>query len=225
MMRRPVPRLEHELRWSDTDLLEAFFETIENKLVAQTTEKVLQGAALAGAAIYKKEDLSLQMTGTNDWRLSPLLHGETHCIQEFFLKIPKEKRPHPKDCVFLTTHEPCPLCLSAITWSGFDNFYYFFSHEDSRDLFGDPYDKRIIEQVFKIQGKGESPADYAARPIYRRDNMFWKSRYIADMVDALPEGDQKDKLKKQEMKIRGLYDEMFKKSLPAEWPPIPPCEG
>jgi tRNA(Arg) A34 adenosine deaminase TadA len=32
------------------------------------------------------------------------------------------------------------MCMSAITWAGFDNFYYFYSHEDSRDSFAIPHD-------------------------------------------------------------------------------------
>ena len=32
---------------------------------------------------------------------------------------------------FLSSHEPCSLCLSAITFSGFDNFYYLFPYEST----------------------------------------------------------------------------------------------
>ncbi len=38
------------------------------------------------------------------------------------------------------------MCLSpAITWAGFDNFYYFFTHEDLRDAFAIPHDLKILE--------------------------------------------------------------------------------
>lgn len=39
-----------------------------------------------------------------------LYHGEVHTIKRFY-EIPAQQRPSPKDCVFLTTHEPCSLCL------------------------------------------------------------------------------------------------------------------
>jgi len=57
--------------------------------------------------------------------------------------------------------------LSAITWSGFDNFYYFFSHEDSRDEFEIPHDLKILKEVFDVD-PGE----------YRRSNAFWQSHGI-----------------------------------------------
>lgn len=37
--------------------------------------------------------------------------------------------------------------LSGITWSGFDNHYYLFTYEDTRDAFAIPHDIRILEEV------------------------------------------------------------------------------
>jgi hypothetical protein len=42
-----------------------------------------------------------------------------------------------------------PMCLSAIAWSGFDNFYYLFSYEDTRDEFEIPHDRAILAEVFR----------------------------------------------------------------------------
>ena len=36
-----------------------------------------------------------------------------------------------------------PCLSSEITWAGFDNFYYFFSYEDSRDAFDIPDDVAV----------------------------------------------------------------------------------
>ena len=82
---------------------------------------------------------------TNNEIENPLWHGEVHALKRFY-ELPASARPDTRDCVFIATHEPCSLCLSAITWTGFDNFYYLFSHEDSRDSFAIPHDLRIIER-------------------------------------------------------------------------------
>ena len=52
----------------------------------------------------------------------------------------------------------------AITWTGFDNFYYLFSHEDSRDSFAIPHDLRILKEVFTLDPGG-----------YNAENAYWKS--------------------------------------------------
>ena len=77
-----------------------------------------------------------------------------------------------KECIFFSTHEPCSLCLSAITWSGFDNFYYFFSYQDSRDKFQIPHDLKILEEVFQCP-KGA----------YRKNNGYWDSYSLIQMID------------------------------------------
>ena len=90
--------------------------------------------------------------------------------------MPKAERPDTKDCIFLATHEPCSLCLSAITWTGFDNFYYLFSHEDSRDSFAIPHDLNILKEVFRLDPGG-----------YNAENAYWKSYSLPKLAKALPE--------------------------------------
>ena len=90
--------------------------------------------------------------------------------------MPKAERPDTKDCIFLATHEPCSLCLSAITWTGFDNFYYLFSHEDSRDSFAIPHDLKILKEVFTLDPGG-----------YNAENAYWKSFSLRRLVRDLPE--------------------------------------
>jgi tRNA(Arg) A34 adenosine deaminase TadA len=125
------------------EIASAILKATENDIVPLTAKQVSQGSKLFGAAILDRASLSTVIAETNNERESPLLHGEINCIQQFF-KLPKEGRPETKDCVFFATHEPCSLCLSGITWSGFNEFYYMFTYEDSRDLFGIPCELWLV---------------------------------------------------------------------------------
>src|SRR5690606_36163161 len=102
-------------------------------------------------------------------------------------------RPDPRDCIFVTTHEPCSLCLSGITWSGFDNFYFLFSHEDSRDSFAIPYDIQILQAIYAVPDPGVEtvPAD---RPLYNRHNAFFKSYAIQGLIAGLDRTHKEDLL-------------------------------
>jgi tRNA(Arg) A34 adenosine deaminase TadA len=119
------------------EIATALLAATEHSIVPLTAKQVSQGSKLFGAAILDKATLSTVLAETNNERESPLLHGEINCIQQFF-KLPTSQRPETKDCIFFATHEPCSLCLSGITWSGFNEFYYMFTYEDSRDLFAIP---------------------------------------------------------------------------------------
>ncbi len=151
-----------------------FLQVIEEDIVPKTRAGVAAGNKLFGAAILKKDDLSLVIAATNAETENPLFHGEIATLNEFY-KLRRTTRPETRDCLFVSTHEPCPLCLSAITWAGFDNFTYLFGYEDTRDAFAIPHDLKILEEVFGVKDGG-----------YRRTNAFWTARALADFVAEAP---------------------------------------
>ena len=154
-------------------LLDRFLDVFKNDILPSTFKGVELGNKIFGAAIIKKDDYSLVVAGTNNETENPLWHGEIHTIKKFY-EINKEMRPNEKNCIFLSSHEPCSLCLSAITFSGFDNFYYLFPYESTSGEFNIPHDLNILKEVFNISdGK------------YIKKNSYWKSHSINNIIDEL----------------------------------------
>lgn len=156
------------------ELVGRLLSVLEEEVLPLTSEAVERGNKIFGAAILSKADLGLVVAGTNEEVKNPLLHGEISALNRYW-GIPPARRPAPQECIFLSSHEPCALCLSAITFCGFDNFYYFFSYEDSRDLFAIPHDLNILRDVF-----GCAEGNYAA------ENDYWRSYYLADLIEQGP---------------------------------------
>lgn len=158
----------------EATFLDRLFDVVEHDIIPKTEHGVANGNKLFGAAILHKSDLSVVIAETNNEMENPLWHGEIHALKRFY-EIPKADRPETADCIFVSTHEPCSLCLSAITWTGFDNFYFLFSHEDSRDNFAIPHDLKILKEVFTLEPGG-----------YNSENAYWKSYSFRRLRDALP---------------------------------------
>ncbi|RCK24729.1 nucleoside deaminase [Thalassospira lucentensis] len=178
-----------------TELLDTLFSVLENDVLPKTRSGVAAGNKVFGAAILRKSDHALVIAETNNEMENPLWHGEVHCLKRFY-EMRADRRPVTSDLIFLSTHEPCSMCLSAITWAGFDNFYYFFSYEDSRDAFAIPHDLKIMQEVFTLKD-GE----------YNKSNAFWDSHSMMGMIAELPK-DQQGAYIARAQAISDQYDQL-----------------
>jgi tRNA(Arg) A34 adenosine deaminase TadA len=177
------------------EFLDRVLDVLENEVVPKTEKGVREGNKLFGAAILNKSDLSTVIATTNNETGNPLFHGEVQAIFEYY-DLPKDKRPAPKDTIFIATHEPCPLCLSSITWGGYDNFFYLFTYEDSRDAYGIPHDIVMLDEIFRDP-----------EGTYNEKNKFWSSWSIRDLI-ATTTPEQQAAFTKRVEALKAKYAEL-----------------
>ncbi len=179
-------------------LLDKFLDTFKNDILPLTIKGVNGGNKIFGAAIINKDDYSLVVAGSNNETENPIWHGEIHTLNKFY-ELDNKMRPNEKNCIFLSSHEPCSLCLSAITFSGFNNFYYLFPYESTSDEFNIPHDLNIFKEVFNISdGK------------YMKENSYWKSYNINILVNELKDSNKK-KLTDSFNEIKKTYIDLSNK--------------
>ncbi|CBQ72837.1 conserved hypothetical protein [Sporisorium reilianum SRZ2] len=181
-------------------LLTALLTTIMHSIIPLTTDAVARGCKVFGASILHKSTLLPVISSTNDEMTSPLLHGEVATLLAFHrhnAALPVAQRVDPKQCIFVSTHEPCSLCLSAITWSGFDNFYFLFTYQDTADVFDIPHDIRILHEVFQTNGgQGE---------LYNRKNAYWECWSCAQLVEQAEAG-ERERLREEVQRVKEAYN-------------------
>ena len=192
---------------SAKNLVSTLLTITESSIIPLTRTQVSLGNKLFGAAILSRSDLQPVTVATNNESASPLLHGEINCIQTFFAQ-PVNSRPPTKDCIFFATHEPCSLCLSGITWSGFNEFYYLFTYEDSRDLFAIPYDIDILQSVYQVASPNDTSETLGARPLYNRVNKFFTAKSVTDLVATIEDVVEREKLTAEVARVKAVYNEL-----------------
>ncbi len=165
------------------------------ELLPKTEISVSKGNKIFGAFTLKKNYDSVCI-GTNNEIINPLFHGEVSTIINFF----KNKNVNPKDYFFVSSHQPCSLCLSAIAWSGFNNFYYLFPYEDTKNTFDIPHDLKILEEIFNVH-KGN----------YNKSNIYWNSFFITEEVNKINDDFAKNNLLEKIQIINNNYLELSKK--------------
>mmetsp|Transcript_2596 Transcript_2596/g.3417 ORF Transcript_2596/g.3417 Transcript_2596/m.3417 type:complete len:195 (+) Transcript_2596:86-670(+) len=176
------------------DLVRRLLSVIEEDILPKTEKAVSSGNKVFGAAILANDPThSLVHADTNHEMLCPLYHGEVYTIQQW---SGLSEKPLPKDSVFLSTHEPCCMCISSICWAGFPQVYYLFSYENTKSQ-GIPHDIKIMHELWGVES-------------YVTKNEFLTSTSIRDLINNLPEEDKKPLLDRVTA-ITNRYEELSSK--------------
>ena len=176
-------------------LIDRLLDVVEHEIVPLTRSGVRDGNKIFGGAVLRKADLSTVVAVTNRESLNPLNHGEIATINAFY-DIPAADRPTAAETIFLSTHEPCPLCLGGLTWGGWDNFFYLFSYEDTMDAFSIPHDIRLNEEIWRVVD-GE----------YDHRNRYWCAWHIAELIAGC-EPDTRDAFSRRAAGLATTYAEL-----------------
>lgn len=181
----------------DINLVNKLLDVIENDIIPKTQRGVSNGNKIFGAAILDKNGNKI-MCDTNKEIECPLYHGEVSTIKTFYekkLHLP----PHnisTSDCIFLSTHEPCSMCLSAITWSGFKQIFYFFDYQKTTNTFNIPHDINIFRQVF----------DKKKNDYYNQSNEYFDSFHIISIIHNIKDDSIRNELLLKVERIQKKYD-------------------
>ena len=152
------------------------------------------GAAVLGPA----PALETVVADTNHETESPLFHAEVYVIQRWAAETPAESRGESaSQAVFLSTHEPCCMCISSLVWAGFRKVYYLFPYLTTSQQ-GIPHDLDIMHELWNV-------------PSYQKQNKFMSTACIIDQIQALPDGVDKDRLEASVIRITAIYDGLSSK--------------
>ena len=177
--------------------LKRMLSVIEQEILPKTRKGVEKGNKVFGAAILNEKYETVH-SDTNNEITCPLLHGEVNTIIEWSKLIPASERgKSAQSSIFLSTHEPCCMCISSIVWAGFNKVFYFFPYAVTTDQ-GIPWDVETMHELWGVQS-------------YRRENKFCKTACLVDLIESLVYSEEKEELMKKQAELKVEYDKLSNK--------------
>lgn len=174
--------------------LKIMLKVIENEILPKTRLGVSLGNKVFGAAVLDS-NLQCVISDTNAEISCPIFHGEVKVIYEWSKVIEPSKRgPSAQSSIFLSTHEPCCMCISSIVWTGFTKVFYFFPYE-STSAQGIPHDINTMHELWGVSS-------------YRKQNKFCSTACIVDLIDMLEDSKEKQELLIVKDKIIHEYNQL-----------------
>jgi tRNA(Arg) A34 adenosine deaminase TadA len=155
----------------DDEKIEKMLDVIKDEILPLTECEVKRGNHVFGGAILRPDTMTSVMVGSNNRAENPLFHGEIDTLIRFF-KLPVHSRAD--ELIFLSSHDPCPMCAAAIAWAGFREVWYLFGADDIVEKFGMPTDNEMYKELFGTKG-------------VRAENKFFKKYSIKEAIAELPD--------------------------------------
>jgi tRNA(Arg) A34 adenosine deaminase TadA len=165
---------------------ERLLHVIRHDIYPVTERLVAEGNNLFGAAVLAGPNLDVVVVGSNRREEDPTLHGEIATIHAFYA-LPQ--RPDPAETVFLSTHEPCPMCAAALAWCGFREVYFLFDYRETARDFAMPGDLEILRELFGASS-------------LRHENAFFKMVPVRFLAEGSP---KREELLREIDSIKALY--------------------
>jgi tRNA(Arg) A34 adenosine deaminase TadA len=98
-----------------------------------------------GAIIIKNNKNIAQSHDTEITENDPTAHAEINVIKKASKSLGRELQ----NCILMSTHEPCPMCMTAIIWSKISELVYSVSIEDSLKQGRNMFDIRSEEMKLR----------------------------------------------------------------------------
>ena len=89
-------------------------------LIAYTRERALENRTFTGAFVVRDGEVIWKDITFTEPDRNPLAHAELKAVQGTITHY----GPKLKGCHLYTTQQPCPMCASAIVWSGIEKVIY-----------------------------------------------------------------------------------------------------
>ncbi len=106
---------------------------IMHELIAYTRERALAYKTFTGAFIVKDGEVIWRDITSIETDNNPLAHAELKALQGAL----EAQEGSLAGCQLYTTQQPCPMCASAIAWSGIEAVYYGVPSSHHWQGFGD----------------------------------------------------------------------------------------
>lgn len=177
--------------------LKRMLQVIEEEIIPKTEQGVKIGNKVFGAAVLDSE-LKLVHADTNEETTCPIFHGEVKLIFEWSKIIPAAERgPAAQSSIFLSTHEPCCMCISSILWTGFQKVFFFFPYAITSSQ-GIPHDINTMHELWGVN-------------TYRKRNKYVSTACIMDLIDLVEDEAAKSELKATQHRLMEAYDKLSNK--------------
>ncbi len=128
-------------------------EEFMKRAIEIAKESAKKGDYALGAVIVKDSKILAEGTTNLKHEHDPTVHAEIVAIRTACKKL---KAHYLEKCVLYTTHEPCPMCASAVIWAKMEGIVFGAFKDDAKERGSKKFSWRQIDISCKdVLKKGE----------------------------------------------------------------------